>query len=102
MWTTRFFQDANSFVVVIIIIEVILIATLAILVFRLAKAQVPFLAEGLRRALHVVANPFPQVCSALLHLVKLFAYELQNSPDVTKANEANLGIHSIDIVFLGF
>ena len=28
-----------------------------------------------------------------------FAYELQNSPDVTKANEANLGIHSIDMYY---
>ena len=37
------------------------LSLIPILVLRHAKAQVPFLDEGLRRALHVVANPFPQV-----------------------------------------
>ena len=45
-----------------------------------ALAQVPFLAEGLRKALHVVANPFPEVTVGCM--VKLHFFYYQQQPKV--------------------
>ena len=82
--------------------RVTLITTLTILVLRHTKAQVPFLDEGLRRALHVVANPFPQVESGFWQLFFLFSAtggQDKKSSDVPGAKYPDLGnyIHMINI-----